>query len=91
MDLIVFEGCNEVIVAPSGCLTNVIQTYFVDGGRDIEEYDVYTVDGDAGVSFTAGIKRDHADCVVDVDLEQLLPVATMDELLDRNPACSVEE
>ncbi len=48
-DIIVFEGTTEVIVANAGNVNKIIEEFFLNGGRNLDEYDVTIADGNEGV------------------------------------------
>ena len=58
MRIIVFKGCNEVIIGDPEQVEALVESWFNDTGRSLEDYDTYTVDGSEGFAFTTDINDD---------------------------------
>ena len=69
---IVFEGADEVLVISAGNLNNFIEEWFLEGKRNLDEYDVYVTDADAGFQITTRVKFSD-DQMKDFDVTELMP------------------
>ena len=58
MRILVFEGRNEVIVGDPEQVETLVESWFNDTGRSLEDYDTYVVDGSEGFAFTTVINAD---------------------------------
>ena len=58
MELFVFYGPEEIIVAPKDGFNKVYQSHFIDGDRDIEDYEVFMIDGSEGLSITTRMETE---------------------------------
>jgi len=55
MKILVFGGETEVIIGDPAKVEELVETWFNDTGRSLEDYETYTVDGSKGFSFTTGM------------------------------------
>ncbi len=55
MKILVFEGRGEVIFGDPEQVEQLVETWFNDTGRNLEEYDTFTVDASAGAMITFGV------------------------------------
>lgn len=74
MDLVVFENIvdsEECIVAPRCDFDSVFNAYFTEADRNLEDYDVFVVDGAEGFCITTRLQTlrdcDRRDVVVEKD------------------------
>lgn len=58
MRILVFEGRNEVIIGDPKQVEALVESWFNDTGRSLEDYDTYVVDGSDGFAFTTDINAD---------------------------------
>ncbi len=58
MKILVFEGRNEVIIGDPEQVETLVESWFNDTGRSLEEYNTYLVDGSEGFAFTTDINAD---------------------------------
>ncbi len=62
MRILVFEGRNEVIIGDPEQAEALVESWFNDTGRSLEDYDTYVVSGSEGFAFTtdicAGVNRE---------------------------------
>lgn len=58
MKILIFEGRGEVIIGDPEQVEKLVDTWFNDTGRSLEDYDTYTVDGTQGFSFRSDIIAD---------------------------------
>ena len=80
-DTVMFEGENEVIVANSKSMDDIVKLWFLDGRRSLNDYDVYLLDGSKGFAFSSRI---HLDTVEeDIDLTERLSTTLQKKLLER--------
>ena len=89
-NIVVFEGVDEVIVATTVNINQVIKEWFLEGQRCLENYDIYLADGDGGFSVTTRLKFDD-DQKKDFDVVELMPNALREELIAADlldPYCS---
>ena len=56
--MIVFESSHEVIVTTAAPIADFIREWFIEGGRLLEDYEVYEVEANQGFSFTTSIESD---------------------------------
>ena len=56
--LIVYEGCGEVIVCSEKGEAESVQEYFMDGGRDMDEYDRSVVSGALVMTPSIRVEKD---------------------------------
>lgn len=52
MKILVFEGRSEIIFGDPAQVEKLVDTWFNDTGRSLEEYETYTFDGAIGFSFS---------------------------------------
>lgn len=52
-DIIVFEGNSETIVGDAASINDIIRDWFLNGGRSLDDYNTYLVDGSKGFSITS--------------------------------------
>lgn len=81
MNVIVFEGTNEVIIASAGSLTAIVKEWFLDGKRNLDDYNVYVTDADAGFQITTSVNFSD-DQMKEFDVTELIPQHLMQELID---------
>lgn len=79
MNIIVFEGQDEVIVATAANVNAVIKDWFLEGQRCLDNYDIYLVDG-KGFSITTKVKFDDGNRV-DFDVTELMPHSLREALI----------
>lgn len=82
-DIIVFEGATEVIVADAASVNKIIEDYFLNGGRNLDEYDVSIADGHEGVTIetrisTCVMRGDH-----EFDVTALMPNVLREALIEK--------
>ena len=53
MKLIVFEGASETLVGDAAAVNKLIEDWFLNGERNLDEYDISTTDGGEGVMVCA--------------------------------------
>ena len=73
MDLVVFEdtvNSEEYIVVPRCDFDEAFNSYFTEGGRNIDDFEVYVVDGARGFSITARLATQFEDNRRDVVVEK---------------------
>ncbi len=80
-DIIVFEGRTEVIIATAANVNAIIKEWFLEGGRSLDEYNVYLADGSKGFDIRVGIDADSAS-LVDYDVTELMPNHLRESLVD---------
>ena len=69
---IVFEGADEVLVVSAGNLNNFIEEWFLEGERNLDEYNVYVTDADAGFQISTRVKFSD-DQMKDFDVTEMMP------------------
>ena len=85
-NIIVFEGRGEVIVGDPHKIGDLIQDWFIDGQRNLDDYESYMIDGAKGAGFSY---RVHSQCTPldigskDFDILTLLPDHLRDDLIER--------
>lgn len=73
MDLIVFKNVTnseEYIVVPCCDFENVYRLFFVEGGRNIEDFEVFAVDGSQGFAIRIEMQsweNERRDVVIEPD------------------------
>lgn len=78
MRILVFEGRDEVIIGDPEQAEALVELWFNDTGRSLEDYDTYTVDGSDGFAFitniTAGTNREDVEVrdMISLNLRQIL-------------------
>ena len=83
MNCIVFEGADEVLVVSAAKVNDFIQLWFLEGKRNLDEYDVELVNIDDGFSVTQSIRMEDATQEVrDFDVTELMPHALRQGLID---------
>ncbi len=80
MNIIVFEGHDEVIIATAVNINTVIKDWFLDGMRCLENYDIYLADGKEGFCITHKMKFDDGERV-DFDVTELMPNDLREKLI----------
>ena len=80
-DIIVFEGRTEVIIATAANVNSIIEKWFLNGGRNLDEYNVYLADGSEGFDIRVNIESDGAS-LVDYDVTELMPQHLLQALID---------
>ena len=79
--MIVFEGNNEVIVGNAASVNDLIRDWFLNGGRSLDDYDTYLVDGSEGYSFSSKIAGGSTSRT-DFDVTALMPDPLRKALID---------
>ena len=83
MNCIVFEGADEVLIVSAAKVNAFIQLWFLEGQRNLDEYDVELVDIDDGMSVTQSIRMgDATQPSHDFDVTELMPNALRQGLID---------
>jgi len=83
MNCIVFEGADEVLIVSAAKVNAFIQLWFLEGQRNMDEYDVSLVDIDDGFTVTQTIRMDDATIEhPDFDVTELMPHALRQGLID---------
>lgn len=80
-DIIVFEGRTEVIIATAANVNDIVREWFLNGGRNLDEYNVYLADGSKGFDIRVGIDADSGS-MVNYDVTELMPNALREALID---------
>lgn len=80
-DIIVFEGRTEVIIANTSNINDIVKEWFLNGGRNLDDYNVYLANGDEGFDIRVGIDADSA-CLMDYDVTELMPQHLLQALID---------
>lgn len=82
-DIIVFEGATEVIVASATSVNKIVEEFFLEGGRNMDEYDVYMADGSEGVIIETRVSA----CIMrgdrDYDVTALMPNVLREALIEK--------
>lgn len=81
-NLIVFENASEVIVGDAATVNDIIRDWFLNGGRSLDDYDTYLVDGSKGYSINSRIVQGHASGRKAYDVTQLMPNPLREALID---------
>ncbi len=79
-NVIVFEGQNEVIIVEAGNVNAVVKDWFLNGGRSLDDYDVYLTDVREGFAIIAGTSFDGRH--EDFDITELMPNVLREALVD---------
>lgn len=83
MNCIVFEGADEVLIVSATKVNAFIQEWFLEGQRNMDEYDVTLADIDDGVAFTQRIRVEATTIEhPDFDVTELMPNALRQGLID---------
>ena len=83
MDIIVFAGVDETLVGDAAKVNKLVEDWFLNGERNLDEYDVYVTDGGDGVMVQS---RSHAEIVGrrdDPDITQLMPNVLREALVKK--------
>lgn len=80
-DIIVFEGRTEVIIATAANVNAIIREWFLNGDRNLDEYNVYLADGSKGFDIRVSIDADSAS-LVSYDVTELMPNHLREALVD---------
>lgn len=80
-NIIVFEGRAEVIVATTANVNNIIREWFLNGGRNLDDYNIYVADGDEGFDVRVGLETDSPSLVA-YDVTELMPHPLLQALID---------
>ena len=79
-NIIIFEGANEIIVTTETNVNKTIELWFLNGLRNLDEYDVYSVGGDETAAFST---RFHSDGDGrDYDVTELMPDVLRNALIE---------
>lgn len=70
---IVFEGCDEVLVVSAAKVNAFIQLWFLEGQRNMDEYDIELVDLDDGFAVRQRIHLEDDTRDQNFDVIELLP------------------
>ncbi len=74
MKIIIFAGHNETLVGDAAQVNKLVEDWFLEGERNLDEFDVSVTDGGEGVMISA---RTHSDMVgfedTNYDLIPLMP------------------
>lgn len=79
-NIVVFEGQTEVIIAAAANVNAVVRDWFLNGGRSLDDYDVFLADGQEGFAITTGTSFDGRH--TDFDITELMPNALREALVD---------
>ncbi len=71
-NIVIFEGANEVIVGSAASVNGIIRDWFLNGGRSLDDYDVYLVDGSEGFSLNTTFVADGVN-QTEFDVTELMP------------------
>lgn len=82
MNIIVFEGADEVLVVSAAKVNVFIRLWFLEGQRNLDEYDVELVDANEGFAITQRIKLEDETRIPDFDVTELMPHNLRRELID---------
>ena len=77
---IVFEGSDEVIVVSAAKVNRAITDWFLNGGRSLDDYNIYLTDSDAGFQISTGVKFND-DEMKDFDVTELMPHDLREKLI----------
>lgn len=73
-NVVVFEGLNEVLVVSAAKVNAFIQLWFLEGKRNLDEYDVYLTDVDEGFAVMQRMSFEDGTCHnPDFDVTELMP------------------
>lgn len=81
MNIIVFEGVDEVLVVAASKVNAFINDWFLQGQRNMDEYDVYLTDATKGFQIVHSMKF-HDDDRKDFDVIELMPHDLRQKLID---------
>ena len=83
MNCIVFEGADEVLIVSAAKVNAFIQLWFLEGQRNMDEYDVELVNIDDGLALTQSIRTEAVTIEhPDFDVTELMPNALRQGLID---------
>lgn len=80
MDTIVFEGQDEVIIANAATINAVVTDWFLEGGRSLDDYNVYLADSSQGFSIKTSVNF-HTGEKVNWDITALMPDHLREKLI----------
>jgi len=80
-NLVVFEGLNETIIASASNINAVIKDWFLEGGRSLDDYDTYLVNGDEGFAVSSRLTSSDSD-MKDFDVTELMPNVLREGLIE---------
>lgn len=79
-NIIVFEGHNEIIIGDANNINDIIKEWFLEGQRNLDDYDRYLIDGREGTSFNTQITLNHS--LAQYDVTELMPNQLREDLID---------
>ncbi len=83
MNCIVFQSRDEVLIVSAAKVNAFIQLWFLEGQRNMDEYDVELVNIDDGVALTQSIRAEATTIEhPDFDVTELMPHALRQGLID---------
>lgn len=73
MKIAVFEGTDEVLIGSIDSINKLVETYFLNTGRNLDDYDFYVAEADDGVLITTCVKAEIGyEPERDIDIMSLL-------------------
>ncbi|KKM96013.1 hypothetical protein LCGC14_1182320 [marine sediment metagenome] len=82
-NVIVFEGVDEVILVDAGNVNAIVREWFLNGQRNMDEYDVYLMDASEGFAITHSMKVNDGR-MTDFDVTELMPHDLREGLIAAN-------
>ncbi len=73
-DIIVFEGEDEVIICKSDCVAKVVKDFFIDTGRELNEFEVSLIKGKEALHISTRIVVDKNQSE-NFDVMSMLPLS----------------
>jgi len=79
--LIVFDNETEVIVGNVASVNRLIEFWFLNSKRNLDEYNTYLIDGSEGAAIVSRVKVDDIGRT-DIDVTELMPDHLRKALID---------
>lgn len=73
MNVVVFEGLNEILVVSAANVNAFIRLWFLEGKRNMDEYDVSLTDASEGFAITQRMSFEDGTYHPDFDVTELMP------------------
>lgn len=84
MDIIVFEGTEETIVGAASAVNKLVEDWFLNAERNLDDYDIYLVDGNQGMTV---VSRTSVEAIHrsndDFDIIDLMPNVMREALIKK--------
>ena len=81
-DIIVFEGATEVIVGAAANINKLIEDWFLNGERNLDDYDTTLIDGSEGLAISCLIHGEDGGSKR-IDVTELMPNVLREALIEK--------